>query len=126
MSNEHLHRRREATPSPSGSFEHTVVVNPDWDLISVAVDRADFARLTAAEYEAFVAAYGGHDVTCTPWFRAMADIQELRWTTFVADKASYDPGAALEARHRIASLRGPQSHGPGPRSRTQGRSVLGR
>lgn len=87
-------------------FEHTSVGNPDWDLISVAVDRADFARLTAAEYEAFVAAYGGHDVTGTPWFRAMADIQELHWTTFVADKANYDPSAAREARHRIACLRG--------------------
>lgn len=28
---------------------------PDWELISIAIDHADFDRLTVADYDAFVA-----------------------------------------------------------------------
>ncbi|MBO0608989.1 aminoglycoside phosphotransferase family protein [Myceligenerans salitolerans] len=87
-------------------FEHVALGHPDWDLIPIAVDHTDFARLSDAEYDAFVGAYGGHDVTTTPWFRTMADIQELRWTAFIAQKAATDSRAATEAAHRIACLRG--------------------
>ncbi|WP_225997706.1 phosphotransferase family protein [Myceligenerans pegani] len=87
-------------------FEHVALGHPDWDLVPIAVDHTDFARLSDADYDAFVSAYGGHDVTRTPWFRTMADIQELRWTAFVAQKAATDPRAATEATHRIACLRG--------------------
>ncbi|GAB3167847.1 aminoglycoside phosphotransferase family protein [Myceligenerans halotolerans] len=87
-------------------FETMALGHPDWDLIPVAVDHADFARLSDADYDALVGAYGGHDVTHMPWFRTMADIQELRWTAFVAEKAAGDSRAAAEAAHRIACLRG--------------------
>ena len=76
-----------------------------WDLLPVAVDHTDFARISRPEYEGFVAAYG-IDVTTTSAYRTLADIQELRWTSYVIGKADYDPAAAREAAHRIACMRG--------------------
>ncbi|WP_026197874.1 phosphotransferase family protein [Sciscionella marina] len=87
-------------------LEHVSRGHPDWDLIPVAVDYADFARLTSSDYHDFVAAYGGHDVTTTSAFRDLADIQELRWVVFVLGKAASSSRAANETRHRIACLRG--------------------
>jgi Ser/Thr protein kinase RdoA (MazF antagonist) len=78
----------------------------DWDLVPVAVDRMDFARIGEGEYRTFVDAYGGHDVTVSPAFRMLADIAELRWVCFVAERGRTDPAAADEARHRISCLRG--------------------
>lgn len=87
-------------------LEHVSRGLPDWDLIPVAVDYADFARLSSTDYDEFVAAYGAHDVTTTPAFRVLADIQELRWVVFVLSKAASSPQAARETCHRLACLRG--------------------
>ncbi|WP_344969474.1 phosphotransferase enzyme family protein [Salinactinospora qingdaonensis] len=87
-------------------FEHVCRGPWEWDLIPVAVDRVDFARLSAGDYRDFVAAYGGYDVTARPAFRVLADIQELRWVCFVLGKAAASDSAAHETRHRIACLRG--------------------
>ncbi|HEX3790429.1 MAG TPA: aminoglycoside phosphotransferase family protein [Pseudonocardiaceae bacterium] len=96
---------------PSGvpillDFEHVSIGHPDWDLIPLAVDYTDFARLDAEDYRSFVHAYGGHDVTTTPGFRTLAEIQELRWVCFVISKSASSGVASKEARHRIACLRG--------------------
>lgn len=77
----------------------------EWDLIAVAADYVDFSRISADEYESFVAAYGS-DVTQSPSFRLMADIQELRWLLYVLGKATNDAAAAKEVAHRIACIRG--------------------
>ncbi|MEC3979295.1 phosphotransferase family protein [Amycolatopsis sp. H20-H5] len=87
-------------------LENVALGHPDHDLIDLAVDYLDFARLTQADYESFVKAYGGHDVTESPGYRTLADLQELRWLSFVMTKAADDPAAAEEVRHRIACLRG--------------------
>jgi len=87
-------------------FEHVCLGQPDWDLVPIAVDYTDFARLTAEDYSAFVDAYGGHDVTSTEGFRVLAEIQELRWVSYVLSKASDGTAARAETRHRIACLRG--------------------
>lgn len=79
---------------------------PEWDLVQLAVDHADFTRLGTADYRSFVTAYGGYDMTSTPEFRIFADVQELRWVTFAIGLAHRDRAAAAEARHRIACLRG--------------------
>jgi aminoglycoside phosphotransferase len=97
--------------SSSGSptlldLEHISIGHADWDLIPLAVDHSDFARIDDADYASFVDAYGGHDVTGTPSFRVLAEIQELRWTCFVISKMTTDASAEDEARHRIACLRG--------------------
>ncbi|MGW4593539.1 phosphotransferase [Amycolatopsis thermoflava] len=80
-----------------------------WDLVQIAVDYTDFARLTDADYKSFVTTYGDDDITETPEFRTFADIQELRWVAFAASKAADSPNAAREARHRIACLQGEES-----------------
>ncbi|MEV5650213.1 aminoglycoside phosphotransferase family protein [Nocardia sp. NPDC052254] len=78
----------------------------EWDLIQLAVDYVDFERISGDEYRAFVAAYGGIDVTRWPGFRTLADIQELRWTAFSLSVAQTRQTAAAEACHRVACLRG--------------------
>jgi hypothetical protein len=87
-------------------LEHVSIGHPDWDLIQLAVDYTDFARIDEQDYRSFVHAYGGYDVTATPGFRVLADIQELRWTKFVIRKSASNEAADREARHRIACLRG--------------------
>ncbi|WP_232329134.1 phosphotransferase enzyme family protein [Nocardia violaceofusca] len=79
---------------------------PEWDLIQLAVDHSDFNRLTTADYESFVTAYGGTDMTTNPGFRIYADIQELRWTAFAISLSTRNPRAKTEAAHRIACIRG--------------------
>lgn len=86
-------------------LEHVSRGHPDWDLIPIAVDYVDFARLTSSDYHDFVASYGGHDVTTTRAFRVFADIQELRWVVFVLGKGANSSRAARETHHRIACLR---------------------
>ncbi|RSM50918.1 aminoglycoside phosphotransferase family protein [Amycolatopsis balhimycina DSM 5908] len=78
----------------------------EWDLIQLAVDYTDFARITTDDYRSFVAAYGGYDVTTVPSYRTLADIQELRWVCFALSKSDARPEAADQARHRIACIRG--------------------
>jgi hypothetical protein len=78
----------------------------EWDLIQIAVDYTDFARITSEDYHSFVTAYGGYDVTKTRSFRILADIQELRWVCFALSKADTCAEAAEQARHRIACIRG--------------------
>lgn len=79
---------------------------PEWDLIQLAVDFADFSRLGEKDYKAFVSAYGGYDVTDWHGFRLFADIQELRWVGFSLSLAAGNVRAAREAQHRIACIRG--------------------
>ena len=80
--------------------------NREWDLIQIAVDHTDFARITTDEYHSFVDAYGGYDVTTSPGYRTLADIQELRWVCFALSKAQTRRDAAQQVRHRIACIRG--------------------
>jgi aminoglycoside phosphotransferase (APT) family kinase protein len=96
----------ESGPPILLDLEQVSIGHPDWDMIPLAVDYADFARLDKADYDSFVRAYGGHDVTRTPGFRVLAEIQELRWVCFVLSKSSSSTPAKEEAHHRIACLRG--------------------
>lgn len=79
---------------------------PEWDLIQLAVDYTDFARIPEFDYLSFVDAYGGYDITTWPNFRLFADIQELRWVGFAIGRAGASEAAAQQAKHRIACLRG--------------------
>jgi aminoglycoside phosphotransferase (APT) family kinase protein len=76
-----------------------------WDLIPVAADFTDFDRISGDQYHDFLSAYG-FDVTTTASYRTLADMQELRWTSFVAGKSQHSSTAAAEARYRIACLKG--------------------
>lgn len=87
-------------------LDHVGVGPREWDLVSLAVDHTDFARITTTDHHAFVRAYGGFDVTTWPGYRTLATARELRWTVFVLGKGGTDQRAAKEARHRVACLRG--------------------
>ncbi|MFD2398515.1 phosphotransferase family protein [Prauserella oleivorans] len=87
-------------------LDHVGIGPPEWDLVSLAVDYTDFARITDSDYQAFVDAYGGYDMTAGPGYRTLATIRELRWTAFVLGKAATSPEAYEQVRHRVACLRG--------------------
>ncbi|MFI7676399.1 phosphotransferase enzyme family protein [Actinophytocola sp. NPDC049390] len=87
-------------------LDHIGIGPREWDLVSLAVDYTDFARITDLDYQAFVAAYGAYDMTAWPDYRTLATIRELRWTAFVLGKANSNPEAAQQVRHRVACLRG--------------------
>ena len=87
-------------------LDHVGIGPREWDLVSLAVDFTDFARVPQADYDAFVAAYGGYDMTASTGYRTLATTRELRWTAFVLGKADTSPQAAQEVRHRVACLRG--------------------
>ncbi|WP_280447105.1 phosphotransferase enzyme family protein [Nocardia brasiliensis] len=78
----------------------------EWDLVQLAVDYTDFSRVSSDQYQSFVQAYGGYDVTSWSSFRLLADIQELRWVGFALDRADTSEAAKQQATHRIACLRG--------------------
>lgn len=82
------------------------VGRPEWDLIQLAVDHADFTRLSTADYQSFVTAYGGYDMTACPEFGLFAGIQELRWAAFAISLAHRNESARAEAAHRVACIRG--------------------
>ncbi|WNV89693.1 aminoglycoside phosphotransferase family protein [Umezawaea sp. Da 62-37] len=80
---------------------------PEWDLVPIAADYVDFARITPTDYGEFVTSYGGFDVTSWTNFRTLADIQELKWISFAFTQAESreGPAAEKEARHRLACFR---------------------
>lgn len=86
-------------------LDHVSVGPPEWDLVPLAVDHTDFARISTVDYGAFVDAYGS-DVTSWAGYRTLAAIRELRWTVFALSKADTGSAAAGEAEHRISCLRG--------------------
>ncbi|MFE5565071.1 phosphotransferase enzyme family protein [Amycolatopsis japonica] len=87
-------------------LDHLGIGPREWDLVSLAVDYTDFARITESDYRAFVAAYGGYDMTTWPGYRTIAAARELRWTLFAVGKANSSVKAAEQARHRVACLKG--------------------
>lgn len=87
-------------------LDHVGTGPREWDLVSLAVDFTDFARVPQADYDAFVSAYGGYDMTASPGYRTLATTRELRWTAFVLGKADTSQQAVREVRHRVACLRG--------------------
>ncbi len=96
----------DSSPPILLDLEMVSIGRREWDLIQIAVDYTDFARINSKEYDSFVTAYGGSDVTEIPDYRTFADIQELRWVCFALSKVEDRPDAAEQVRHRIACIRG--------------------
>ncbi|MGH3624905.1 MAG: phosphotransferase family protein [Sciscionella sp.] len=107
----------DSAPPTLLDLEHVSLGRTEWDLIPIAVDYADFVRLTPEDYRAFVSAYGDHDVTSTASFHTLADIQELRWVTFVFNKANTSDYAARETTSSRSSTSSPTG-GEGAGDRT--------
>lgn len=77
----------------------------EWDLALLATYAVGLGWVPAAEYGAFVEAYG-YDVTTSPAFPALRAVRELRMTTWYAQLAD-EPEVADEVRHRVACLADP-------------------
>ncbi|MET8679975.1 aminoglycoside phosphotransferase family protein [Streptomyces sp. NPDC004647] len=84
---------------------------PEWDLVSTAVRTKTTGAVTAAEYDAFCAAYG-YDVTKWAGYEILAGARELRMVTYAAQHAASNPEWADQAQHRVDCLRG--RRGPRP------------
>jgi len=80
----------------------------EWDLAPTGLYAASLGWVTAAEYQGFVAAYGGFDVTATPVFPLLARMRELRMTAWLAMHATESEQVAAEVAHRVACLADPE------------------
>jgi phosphotransferase family enzyme len=104
-------RRRDVVVLHTGrpvllGLEHIAVGCPGWDLVPLAADFIDFARIRKVSYQSFVRAYGGYDVMKSPHFQILADIHELRWACrFIGDTAT-SATARRTLHYRIACIRG--------------------
>ncbi|MGV9383592.1 phosphotransferase family protein [Nonomuraea sp. NPDC003707] len=77
----------------------------EWDLVVVANYHV-VGWYTAAEYGAFVDAYGA-DITQWEGFATLARVRQLRMTTWLAGRTGREPRLIPEALNRIATLRDP-------------------
>ncbi|MFF7249963.1 phosphotransferase enzyme family protein [Embleya sp. NPDC008237] len=92
-------------------LERFAVGPPEWDLVSTAIGYTSLRQISAADYGAFVAAYGT-DVTAWSGYALLRDIRELRMTSYVIQLASENSVYTREARWRVDCLRG--RNGPRP------------
>ncbi|GIG67767.1 aminoglycoside phosphotransferase family protein [Phytomonospora endophytica] len=83
----------------------TVCLGPaEWDLALPGTYFASLGWLGKADYEGFVRAYGGRDVTVSPHFQVLRRIRELRMTSWLIQHAGESEELAAQARHRVACL----------------------
>jgi len=87
-------------------LDHVGVGPREWDLVPIAVDHTDFARISTAQYREFVDALDGVDVTRSPAFDVLAAITETRWTAFTIRSARHDDRLVEQVRHRLRCLQG--------------------
>lgn len=85
-------------------LETVCVGPPEWDLALPGTYTASLKWLKPGEYQDFVDAYGGSDVTASPHFRLLRRIRELRMTSWYAQLASESAESAVQFRHRVACL----------------------
>ncbi|MCD0445938.1 aminoglycoside phosphotransferase family protein [Glycomyces sp. A-F 0318] len=85
-------------------LETVCIGPPEWDLALPGTYTASLHWLEPAEYQGFVAAYGGTDVTAAPHFRLLRRIRELRMTSWLAQHAGESAATAAQLRHRVACL----------------------
>jgi hypothetical protein len=79
----------------------------EWDLVPTALQASSLGWISRAEYDGFVAAYGGFDVMSSPAFPLLSRMRELRITAWSAMHAAESGEMAAEVSHRIACLADP-------------------
>lgn len=79
----------------------------EWDLVPTGLYASSLGWLTRGEYDAFVSAYGGFDVTRSPAFDVLARIREIRMTAWLAMYASESEQVAAQVTHRVACIADP-------------------
>lgn len=86
---------------------------PEWDLVSTAIKSRTVNWLKPDDYDDFVEAYGGGEVSSWSGFELMRDIRELRMTTYFAQHSA-NPSMRAESQLRIDCLRGRHGDRPWP------------
>jgi Phosphotransferase enzyme family len=84
---------------------------PEWDLVSLAMSYVTHGTRSRREWLDFCTYYG-HDVTQWTGFGVLRDIREIRKATFAVPPDLWSSAIAVQARYRLACLRG--EHGPRP------------
>lgn len=79
----------------------------EWDLTPTGLYATSLGWIDRADYQAFVTAYGGFDVTTAPAFPLLRRMRELRMTAWIAMHATESARLAAEVAHRIACLADP-------------------
>lgn len=109
-------RALDSVPQPTMVDEHPVTW---WELLPEhrAATTGELGAVLRALHSPGCSADGDHDVTSTASFRTLADIQELRWVTFVFNKANTSDYAARETTSSRSSTSSPTG-GEGAGDRT--------
>jgi Phosphotransferase enzyme family len=84
---------------------------PEWDLVSVGLSCLTLGTHPPGDWRDFCARYG-QDVTRWDGFGVVRDIRETRKALFRLPPEKWDSALAVQARYRLACLRG--RHGPRP------------
>jgi Ser/Thr protein kinase RdoA (MazF antagonist) len=79
----------------------------EWDLVPTGLYASSLGWLTRSEYDAFVSAYGGFDVTRSPAFDVLARIREIRMTAWLGMYAGESEQVAAQVAHRVACIADP-------------------
>jgi aminoglycoside phosphotransferase (APT) family kinase protein len=86
----------------------SVCVGPrEWDLAPTGLYATSLAWITQEQYDDFVTAYGGFDVTRAPVFPLLRRMRELRMTAWLAMHAAESPTTCAEFEHRVECLLDP-------------------
>jgi Phosphotransferase enzyme family len=84
---------------------------PEWDLVSVGLSSITLGTHPPGDWHEFCVHYG-RDVTRWDGFNVLRDIREIRKALFGLPPEKWDSALAVQARYRLACLRG--RHGPRP------------
>ena len=76
----------------------------EWDLAPTGLYATSLGWISGVEYQSFLRAYGGFDVTAAPAFPLLARMRELRMTAWLAMHVTGSGRATDEFAHRVACL----------------------
>lgn len=76
----------------------------EWDLTPTGLYATSLGWISRTQYAAFVAAYGGYDITTAPAFPLLSRMRELRMTAWLAMHTDESDLIAAEVAHRIDCL----------------------
>jgi aminoglycoside phosphotransferase (APT) family kinase protein len=88
-------------------FDSVATGAREWDLVPTALYVTSLGWLSRTEYQSFVDAYGGFDVTSMPGYATLAGIRELRMTVWLAQHAEESERVAAEVAHRVDCIADP-------------------
>ena len=86
-------------------FERFAWGQPEWDLAMTATEYTSAGWWSAAEYRAFVDAYGFDVMSWTDGFEVLRRVHELKMTTWLMQNVNESPEIAAEYELRMTTIR---------------------